>query len=139
MYKGSIHWTDYLTIALGSILGVFLTLILFSRGAFGFYYSLGFVLFFSFPLIYRFISNLFKSYTIGEKGVIFRKGIFFQEEVVIKYAKINEIQLKQNFLQKLLGAGSLVLLTGNDKQTVLENLDQIGLFRDKIEDKIQNI
>jgi len=82
------------------------------------------------PLIYTFLKNKSKAYVITNERIYIEEGILAKSKKDIPLEKVNDFELTQGFVQRLFGAGNVMVLTGNSKPTKLTNIDSVDDFRE---------
>lgn len=63
-------------------------------------------------------------FKIQEDKITIKKGLFSTNEVFVLKTKINNIEVQQNILNKLTQSYSIVILTGNDLPSRLDNISE---------------
>ncbi len=84
------------------------------------------------PLVIRHLDNHLKTYMVTNQRVCFRRGIIAVTERNVPLAKINDVQLKQSFVQRLFNAGDIVIQTGNDEHVSIKDITHPVEFRNQI-------
>lgn len=129
------HWLSYFMSGFFMLIGSAMFVV-------GFFYMrvymflLGFCLIM--PFFYVLISNRFKRYIVTNERVFIRRGITFCNEKDIPIAKINDVQLRQGFVQMLFGAGDIIIQVGNDNDTTIKNVENAKEFKEAIMMAINN-
>lgn len=83
------------------------------------------------PLLYARYRTM--HYTFREEGVSMRWGLLFRREVIVNYARIQDISLKSNFLERWLGLACIRLQTasaGAEAELTIEGLREFELVRE---------
>lgn len=127
---GKFHWSSYLLPALWAICGLLpLVGILQEKGS-----TPGLILatclFVFGPLAYRFASNKTRRYVVTNQRFYTQAGILSKNLVELPLSKIHDISFRQSLLQRVLGTGTLVVLTGNAKPTLVPDIDNAISFRE---------
>lgn len=100
------------------------------------YYALSSLLagpFFFAPLAFLYARYRSLRYRIDEEGISMRWGILFQREVSLNYARIQDIHLSSNLVERWLGLGRIQVQTASGSaraEMTLEGLEDIGGIRD---------
>lgn len=84
------------------------------------------------PLISKFLANKCKDYSVTNQRLYVEEGIIAKKKKDIPLQKINDLEVSQGILQRMLGAGNILVLTGNDKPTILANIDNPEAFKNQI-------
>lgn len=127
---GKFHWSSYLLTSVWALFGLLpLVGILKDQNS-----TAGLMLsvcvFVFGPLVYRFTSNKTRRYVITNQRFYMQAGIFSKNLIELPLAKINDISFRQSLLQRILGTGTLVILTGNSKPTLVHDIDDAISFRE---------
>src|SRR5688572_25443077 len=72
-------------------------------------------------------------YRFDEEGIHMRVGILFRREVNLTYARIQDIHLRSNFIQRWLGLANVQIQTASGSATaevVIEGFKEYELIRD---------
>src|SRR5580765_6388235 len=72
-------------------------------------------------------------YRFDEEGIHMQVGILFREEVNLTYARIQDIHLRSNFIQRWLGLANVQIQTASGSvgaEMVIEGFEQFALIRD---------
>jgi putative membrane protein len=100
------------------------------------YYALGSALagpFFFLPLIPLFFRYETLRYRFDAEGVSMRWGILFRREISLTYARIQDIHLSSNILERWLGLGKVQIQTASGSasaEMVIEGLPNFEEIRD---------
>ncbi|KAB8039129.1 PH domain-containing protein [Silvanigrella paludirubra] len=84
------------------------------------------------PLIYKLLANRCKDYSVTNQRLYVEEGIIAKKKKDIPLQKINDLEVSQGIIQRMLGSGNILVLTGNDKPTKLTNIDNPEVFKNKI-------
>ncbi len=84
------------------------------------------------PYVYRWLQNKCKSYVVTNQRLYVEEGVLSKTKNDIPLAKINDLVLKQGIFQRIVGAGDLSILTGNDKITVIRDIDEPDTFKNAV-------
>lgn len=72
-------------------------------------------------------------YRFDAEGISMSWGILFHHEIVLNYSRIQDIQLRSNFVERLLGLAQIEVQTaggGAGEQMTLEGLEDVEAVRD---------
>jgi putative membrane protein len=100
------------------------------------YYALSSLMagpFFFVPLIVLYFRYHTLRYTVEEEGITMRWGILFRREVSLTYARIQDIHLTSNFVERWLGLAKVQVQTASGSSTAemtIEGLPQFEAIRD---------
>ncbi|AWX33202.1 PH domain-containing protein [Methanosphaera sp. BMS] len=62
-------------------------------------------------------------YTLTDKRIIIKRGLFEKEKISMPYAKVQDIDVSQSVLERMLGAGDIVIYGGRDNvETILDEV-----------------
>ena len=127
--KARVHWITYIYPFIWFVAGI----IIYHAAMSTHHYAWRWVGYlFIFPLIYRYISNKFKRFVVTNQRVYIKTGIIARNENEIPINKVNNVELREGFFQRLLGTANIVILTGNDQLIELEHISRPGEFKDAI-------
>ncbi|APJ02471.1 PH domain-containing protein [Silvanigrella aquatica] len=90
------------------------------------------------PFVYKWLQNKSKKYIVTNQRVYIENGIIAKSETELPLNKINDILLKQGIVQRLVGAGNIRIFTGNDKPTIIFDIDAPDSFKNKLTEMIEN-
>lgn len=82
------------------------------------------------PLLYVFLKNKSKCYVVTNERLYVEDGVLSKTKTDIPLNKINDISFSQGIFQRMFNSGNLLVLTGNNKTTVLANLEKPEDFRE---------
>lgn len=88
------------------------------------------------PIAAQWLKNRFTKYRLTNRRIQIRQGILSRSTSDLPLNKVNDISLKQNIFQRLVGAGTILILTGNDNFSVLENVADPERFRDIVSETV---
>jgi len=100
------------------------------------YYALSSLMagpFFFVPLIVLYFRYHTLRYTVEEEGITMRWGILFRREVSLTYARVQDIHLTSNFVERWLGLAKIQVQTASGSSTAemtIEGLPQFEAIRD---------
>lgn len=86
----------------------------------------------SIPFAYRWLDNKSKTFIVTNERVYIESGILAKMKKDVSLKKINEVNVVQSFIQRILGSGSILIMTGNDKPVIIADLDNSDDFKDTI-------
>lgn len=89
--------------------------------------------FFVFPMMFSWFRYRTLRYDIDEQGITMRWGILFRREVSLTYARIQDIQLSSNLVERWLGIAKIQLQTasGNSSaEMTIEGIREYDALRD---------
>ena len=89
------------------------------------------------PLVIRYIQIRNRSYIISPPLLEVQDGVLRMRTNEIPLSKINNIVVDQSVLEKLVGAGSLTIFTGNDQAVYLQNISNPSKFKTQIRNFIK--
>lgn len=69
-----------------------------------------------------FVSWLARTTTISTRRIIMRSGVFTQHRTEVHLAQVGEVRLKRGIIQRLFGAGNIVLQSTLGSQVILRNV-----------------
>lgn len=142
--RGNIHWITYLRsslIAAGIIVfGLFGVMATYANNneppTFGILMVWVLIAVLSIvPISVRWLQNKCTTYLVTNQRVYFEEGVLSHYSSDIPLEKINDVTVRQSIFQRLLGSGTVMVLTGNDAVTEFENLANLEAFRSAIRRK----
>lgn len=74
-------------------------------------------------------------YTLTDKRIIIERGLFNTEKISMTYSKVQDIDVSQSILERILGAGDIIIYGGHDNSETI--LDEVPNPRD-VEEIILN-
>jgi len=89
--------------------------------------------FFLFALIPRYFRYYSMRYEVDDEGITMRWGVLFRREISLTYARIQDIHLSSNFVERWLGLASIQIQTASGSSTAemtVEGLPQYEAVRD---------
>jgi uncharacterized membrane protein YdbT with pleckstrin-like domain len=138
------HWSAFITAKIWAFMGGFAYLGMFinlgsedlaTKPTSGSFVWTG-VIFFG-PFVYKWLQNKFKVYVVTNQRVYIEEGILAKSKVDIPLNKVNDVSMKQGVLQRMFGSGNIMVLTGNDKPTVLKDIDKPDVFKNNISEMVE--
>lgn len=100
------------------------------------YYLLGSLLagpFFIFLMVYGYFRYRTLRYDIDEQGITMRWGILFRREISLTYARIQDIQLTSNLVERWLGLARIQIQTASGSsaaEMTIEGVRDVDALRD---------
>lgn len=79
-------------------------------------------------------------YEVEDEGITMRWGILFRKEVSLTYARIQDIHLSSNFLERWLGLAKIQVQTASGSSSaemVIEGLTDYGAIRDFLYERMR--
>jgi len=98
--------------------------------------------FFFFPLIPLYFRYHTLHYTFDEEGISMRWGILFRREISLTYARIQDIHLTSNFVERWLGLAKIQIQTASGSSSaemVIEGLKDFEAIRDFLYTRMRGI
>src|SRR5690606_13622099 len=89
--------------------------------------------FFIFPMVYSWFRYHTLRYDIDEQGITMRWGMLFRREVSLTYARIQDIQLSSNVVERWLGLAKIELQTASGSasaEMTIEGIAEYEALRD---------
>lgn len=84
------------------------------------------------PLVFKVLDAKAMRFVVTNQRFYMEKGILAKNSVEVPTSKINDVSFRQTLLQRLLGTGTLVIMTGNSSPTVVGNIDKAREFREHL-------
>ena len=109
------------------------------------YYALSSFLlgpFFFIPLIYLYFRYYTMRYTFDEEGISMRWGILFRREITLTYARIQDIHLTSNIVERWLRLARIQIQTASANaaaEMTLEGLHEFELVRDFLYSRMRGV
>ena len=91
------------------------------------------------PLYFRYHTMRYK---FTAEGVSMSWGILFRREIILNYARIQDIHLRANFVERWLGLGKLLVQTASGSSSAemtLEGLKEFEAVRDFLYSKMRGV
>lgn len=91
------------------------------------------------PLYFRY--NTMR-YTFTEEGISMRWGILFRHEIIIHYARIQDIHLRANLVERWLGLARILVQTASGSsgaEMTIEGLKEFEAVRDYLYQKMRGV
>lgn len=88
-----------------------------------------------FPFVFLYFLGRYRTlrYQVEEEGITARWGVLFRREVSLNYARIQDIHLSSNLLERWLGLGRIQIQTASAQagaELTLEGLEELEGMRD---------
>jgi uncharacterized membrane protein YdbT with pleckstrin-like domain len=87
------------------------------------------------PLWVRWLQNQARKFVVTNQRIVSEDGVFSRTSTEIPLNKINDVTLNQSLFQRMVGAGSVTVFTGNDLSTSFENISDPDGFRNAISER----
>ncbi len=97
---------------------------------------------FVFPLIYLYFRYHTMRYEFDEEGISMRWGILFRREITLTYARIQDIHLTSNILERWLSLARIQIQTASASaaaEMTLEGLHEFEIVRDFLYSKMRGV
>jgi uncharacterized membrane protein YdbT with pleckstrin-like domain len=81
-------------------------------------------------------------YKFSDDGISMSWGILFRREVIVNYARIQDIHLKSNFVERWLGLARILVQTasGNESaELTIEGIKEFELLRDFLYSRMRGV
>lgn len=81
-------------------------------------------------------------YKFDDEGISMRWGILFRREIILNYARIQDIHLRSNVVERWLGLARILIQTASGSsaaEMTLEGLKQFGDVRDFLYSKMRGV
>ena len=104
--------------------------------------SLVFPPFFPFIVLPRYFRYRTMRYTFTNEGISMRWGILFRREIIIQYARIQDIHLRSNLVERWLGLAKVLVQTASGNsgaEMTLEGLREFEAVRDFLYSKMRGV
>lgn len=98
--------------------------------------------FFFIPLLYRYFRYYSMRYEFDEEGISMRWGILFRREITLTYARIQDIHLTSNILERWLDLARIQIQTASasaSAEMTLEGLHEFELVRDFLYSRMRGV
>lgn len=139
--KVDFHWLYFLNAALWAGVGLLFILSTASNKEFEltathmFIYS---IIFFG-PLTYKVLANLCKDYSVTSQRLYVEEGILSKKKRDIPLNKINDLEVSQGIIQRIFGAGNILVHTGNDKPTKIQGINEPEEFKSHLSKIVEEV
>lgn len=94
------------------------------------------------PLIYLYFRYHTMRYTFDEEGISMRWGILFRREITLTYARIQDIHLTSNVLERWLKLARIQIQTASASagaEMTLEGLHEFEMLRDYLYSRMRGV
>ncbi|MBE2213174.1 MAG: PH domain-containing protein [Opitutaceae bacterium] len=94
------------------------------------------------PLIYRMIRFRTMRYRFSSEGLSMSWGILFRREIIIQYARIQDIHLRSNVVERWLGLARVLIQTASGSasaEMTLEGLKEFEAVRDFLYHRMRGV
>ncbi len=91
------------------------------------------------PLYFRYHTM---RYTFTEEGISMRWGILFRREVIINYARIQDIHLRSNLVERWLGLARILVQTASGNaaaEMTIEGIKEFEAIRDFLYSRMRGV
>ena len=141
----NLHWSAYLTAKIWAGFGALVELTMLiglfvgdknSAGSHVMGMLSSAIMFFG-PFIYRWFQNKNKRYLVTNQRVYVETGILSKSQRDIPLEKINDLTMNQGLIQRMFGAGNVLIFTGNDKPTRINDIDNPDAFKTIISEQAE--
>ena len=81
-------------------------------------------------------------YTFNEEGISMRWGILFRHEIILNYARIQDIHLESNLIERWLGLARVLIQTASGSasaEMTIEGLKQFEAVRDFLYSRMRGV
>ena len=98
--------------------------------------------FFIFPLIYLYFRYHTMRYEFDEEGISMRWGILFRREITLTYARIQDIHLTSNLVERWLRLARIQIQTASASaaaEMTIEGLHEFAMVRDFLYSKMRGV
>ncbi|HEU4889796.1 MAG TPA: PH domain-containing protein, partial [Thermoanaerobaculia bacterium] len=94
------------------------------------------------PLIYLYFRYHTMQYSFDEEGISMKWGILFRREIMLTYARIQDIHLTSNVIERWLGLARIQIQTASasaSAEMTIEGLHEFELVRDFLYSKMRGV
>src|SRR5437868_6927415 len=81
-------------------------------------------------------------YKFTDDGISMSWGILFRREIIVNYARIQDIHLKSNIVERWLGLARILVQTASDNQSAeltIEGIKEFELLRDYLYSRMRGV
>ncbi|MCB0416143.1 MAG: PH domain-containing protein [Bdellovibrionaceae bacterium] len=89
------------------------------------------------PLAFKWLQNRCKHYVLTNERLYVEDGVFSKTKRSVPIAAINDVVLNQSVFQRIVGTGSISVMTGNDAHCVIKNISYPDRFRRQLSRLLQ--
>lgn len=132
--SANFHWSVYAKMILWAFFWLIFSLVIWQEFPVASKYFLAFGIV---PLAYVILQNKFKTYVVTSERIYVEEGIIAKARKDISLKKVNDVTTSQSIIQRLLGAGNILIMTGNDNALVLKDIDNSERLRSIISELIE--
>jgi putative membrane protein len=96
-------------------------------------------LFMILPMYFRYHTMRYK---FSDDGISMSWGILFRREIIVNYARIQDIHLKSNFVERWLGLARILVQTASGTQSAeltIEGIKEFELLRDFLYSRMRGV
>jgi uncharacterized membrane protein YdbT with pleckstrin-like domain len=86
---------------------------------------------------YKYLKNKNTHYVLTNDRLYVEEGILSKSKKDVPIQKMNDVELSQGFMQRLYGSGNILVLTGNDRPTVLRYIEKPEEFKHQLTEEIR--
>src|ERR1051325_5493781 len=98
----------------------------------------------AFPILI--LPNYFRYHTMrykfGDHGISMSWGVLFRREIIVNYARIQDIHLKSNIVERWLGLARILVQTASGSQSTeltIEGIKEFELLRDFLYSRMRGV
>ena len=94
------------------------------------------------PLLYLYFRYRTMRYDFDEEGISMRWGIIFRREITLTYARIQDIHLTSNIIERWLGLARIQIQTASasaSAEMTIEGLHEFEMLRDYLYTKMRGV
>jgi len=98
--------------------------------------------FFFIPLIYYYFRYQTMQYSFDQEGISMKWGILFRREIMLTYARVQDIHLTSNVIERWLGLARIQIQTASasaSAEMTIEGLHEFELVRDFLYTKMRGV
>ncbi|MCB0405894.1 MAG: PH domain-containing protein [Bdellovibrionales bacterium] len=89
------------------------------------------------PLGFRWLQNRCKHYVLTNERLYVEDGVFSKTKRSIPIDAINDVILNQSLFQRIVGTGTISVMTGNDSHCVVKSISYPDRFRRQLSRLLQ--
>lgn len=138
IFEGKPHWTSYIPSGISVVFFLWYSGVMFHKYAVrnegDFWFYAGIALFLMSPMfvLKRMLINKYKHYIVTDQRVFICEGVLSRKVKEVSVQKINDCDFNQSFSERLMGTGTLKIMTGNDSDIVISGIDDMESFKEAI-------
>lgn len=140
--ESNFHWSAFLMLGIWASFGAIIFLVLLLGQLFGkssetslFVPMFLIAVFFFLPILFKWLNNKNKKYLVTNQRIYIESGLLTKNQSEIPLQKVNEVMVNQGMLQRMFGAGNIVVMTGNNVPTILVGIEKPNEFKNAIATK----